>query len=219
MLASGLLHRMDARSGAPPSVANTTPGFGPPSSLPRWRGQQGMGVPPDGTRRPSWGRRVQGARGCWISPRCGRCWQETGDAPAANLAPFGELAAVGRDLGDTAEGLLAAAGLQAGRVGAENPPIYVQAAGGWRGARQIAHLGSRAWRLGYRRLHILLARDGVKLNHERLCRRHWAGAGSASGRSGAAPGPCRRRSGSATGCLLRRSALRRVRLPSRAGRG
>lgn len=86
--------------------------------------------------------------------RCARRWEKTSDARIAEER---------RGLGDRAEGLLAAASLRARRPGAKDLPLRPAAPG------DDAEVRGRR-RFGYRRLHILLRREGIALNHKKLLR-------------------------------------------------
>ena len=110
--------------------------------------------------------------------RCARCSEKTSDA---------QLAEEGRDLGDRAEELLAAAGLRAGRARARRPTATGRVGLDDAGLRETA---ARACperrRFGYRRLLILLRREGLTLNHKRLFRLVPRGAADRSGSAAAA---------------------------------
>ena len=85
--------------------------------------------------------------------RCARCWQKTSDAQFEENC---------RGLGDEGEGLFAAPCLRSGGDGPEGLPLPVQPSGRRRAAARLRELASQRRRFGYRRLHILLEREGVR---------------------------------------------------------
>lgn len=74
------------------------------------------------------------------------------------------------DLGDQREELLAAAGLRSCRLAAEDLSLCLNPAEDDELRIKLKELASQRRRFGYRRLGLLLARQGVKLNHKKLYR-------------------------------------------------
>ncbi len=81
--------------------------------------------------------------------------------------------ASGRDLGDEAKGLPAAAGVRVGWLAGLERKAYRYASkrpGDGELRARLRTLAAERRRFGCRRLHILLARDGILLNHKQLFR-------------------------------------------------
>lgn len=74
------------------------------------------------------------------------------------------------DLGDRSEELLATAGLQAGRAAAEDHRYASTRLDDGTSRVRLQELASQRRRFGYRRLGLLLARQGVQINHKKLYR-------------------------------------------------
>ncbi|QOZ52216.1 hypothetical protein XH90_13165 [Bradyrhizobium sp. CCBAU 53338] len=74
------------------------------------------------------------------------------------------------DLGDRSEGLLAAAGLQAGGPAAEDRPLCLTRPDDGTLRARLGELASQRCRFGYRRVGLLLARQGGRINRKKLYR-------------------------------------------------
>jgi putative transposase len=75
--------------------------------------------------------------------------------------------------------------VQAGRNGTKDLPICIQTVCRWSRSYQLRALAGERRRFGYRRLHILLVREGIRLNHKRpfqLYREERLGVGQRGGR-------------------------------------
>ena len=93
-----------------------------------------------------------------MSPRSARRSEKTSEARIAESV---------RDLGHGREELLAAAGLRSDRARPEDLPLCIAPIRRHGAAGPLEGPGRR---FGYRRLHILLRREGIALNHKKLFR-------------------------------------------------
>ena len=189
---AGLLERRDADAQEPvqrradrrdPDGARSGPGHG--GAVPQGRGSATPRSASGGRAMAAWSRatrsvcdhwkkRTPGSRSCWrsrswTSRRCERCSEKTSDARFEEER---------RELGHDQEALFAAPRLRAGRDRAETVRYASTRPDDGELRDRLKTLAEERGRFSYRRLHILLRREGVGVNHGRRAPRPLRGRAS-----------------------------------------